>query len=563
MIIEMDFFLDKLKKYGQLSIPFLLGICAFIFVTGGKILWPSNINWLFGDSAEALYGWQLFRNTPIFQNPLGANYPYGMGIGGSIINSEQLFIFAFPFKLISRWLPIQFQYTGLWVLLCFICQAIFSWKLLGKITNNSLIKLLGSVFFVLAPTFLIRYPGALSFLGQWLILAGILLYLSLCFRSYAWPVLLVTSSLVHGYFLIMLLAIWLADLLKRKIFGELTYKEIIKNILVTVLILLVVMWQVGYFMLHSGYAGPGLGVYRMNLLSFVDPYVQGWSHVLLVQPHTVGDYEGFSYLGLGTIILGIVALAGLIKIIEHHQIKILCFKLKKNFTLLVVAFLLMIFALSNCIVLGKYELIQYRLPMIFATFRASGRMALPLYYLIYLGIFYLIVRYYKKITAIILIFICLFIQITDLSNLFRSHKSWVNNLQPYNSPLKSPIWSLAAKKYKKIIFIMPEAYPIGWQAFTHYAAFNRLNINEGYFSRMDYESLNKSKVELINDILHGQLDKDALYIVRDIKLRKMIVNSQMNIDYTVAEADGYFLLLPNWQECSTETEKMHWVRETL
>ncbi|MGC1855076.1 MAG: DUF6311 domain-containing protein, partial [Candidatus Aquirickettsiella sp.] len=98
----MDFFLNKLKKYFYLWIPILLGICAFIFVTGGKILWPSNIDWLFlnVDTANGLYAWQFFRYTPIFQNPLGTNYPYGMGMGGSIIYAEPLFLFAFPFKLL-------------------------------------------------------------------------------------------------------------------------------------------------------------------------------------------------------------------------------------------------------------------------------------------------------------------------------------------------------------------------------------------------------------------------------------------------------------------------------
>ncbi len=557
----MDFFLNKLKKNGQLSIPFLLGICAFIFVTGGKILWPSHINWLFGDSADALYGWQLFRNTPIFQNPLGANYPYGMGMGGSIINSEQLFIFAFPFKLISRWLPLQFQYTGFWVLFCFICQAIFSWKLLGKITNNCLIKLLGSVFFVLAPPFLIRYPGALSFLGQWLILAGIWLYLSLNFRRYAWPVLLAISSMIHGYFLIMLLAIWLADLLKRKIFGELTYQEIIKNFLVTVLILLAVMWQVGYFMLHSGYAGPGLGVYRMNLLSFIDPYSQGWSHVMRVQPHTIGDYEGFSYLGFGIIILGILSLAGLLKIIENRQVKIHYANLRKFFPLFGIAFLLMIFALSNCITLGNHELFQYRLPAIIGMFRATGRMALPMYYLIYLGIFYLIVRCYKKITAIILIFICLAIQITDLSNVFSSNWYWIKNLQSYNSPLKSPIWIQAAKKYKKVIYFLPESFPSEWKTLANYAAFNNLYINVGYFARVDFKKLDKNKIILLNNILHGQLDKKAFYLIKDIKLRQVIVNTKIKLPYKTIKADDYFLLLPNWYENSSEKERREWANE--
>ncbi|MGC1855074.1 MAG: DUF6311 domain-containing protein, partial [Candidatus Aquirickettsiella sp.] len=94
--------MNKLNPYRQLWIPIFLGIVVFILVTGGKIIYPNKIDWLFlhGDSEDGLLAWQFFRYTPIFQNPLGTNYPYGMGMGGSIIYAEPLFLFAFPFKLL-------------------------------------------------------------------------------------------------------------------------------------------------------------------------------------------------------------------------------------------------------------------------------------------------------------------------------------------------------------------------------------------------------------------------------------------------------------------------------
>ncbi|MFZ0218986.1 MAG: DUF6311 domain-containing protein [Candidatus Aquirickettsiella sp.] len=105
--------MNKLKNFPQLLIPILLGIFAFTFITGGKILCPSNINWLLlnVDTAGGLYAWQFFRYTPILQSPLGANYPYGMGMGWAVIFAEPLFLFAFPFKLISKLLPTSFDET--------------------------------------------------------------------------------------------------------------------------------------------------------------------------------------------------------------------------------------------------------------------------------------------------------------------------------------------------------------------------------------------------------------------------------------------------------------------
>lgn len=555
MIIYMDFFWYILKRYSQLLIPILLGIAAFIFITRGKILWPSNINWLRGDQIDALWAWEFFRYTPVFQNPLGANYPYGMGLGGSIIYSEPLFLFAFPLKLISNLLPVPFQYIGLWVFLCFILQAFFSWKLLGQITANQWLKSLGSIFFILSPVFLARYSAG-AFLGQWLILAAIWFYLSPSFRSYAWCLLLCLSSLVHAYILFMLLALWGADLLKRTILIELTCQKIIKHILFTGSILLLVMWQAGYFMLHSGYIAPGFGLYRMNLLSFIDPFIKEGSRFLISHTHTAGDYEGYSYLGFGIIILGIFGLAGFLNLKKKQKIKIIFSNIKKIAPILGVSFLLMIFALSNRIAFGQHELFQYKLPEIFGLFRATGRMALPIYYLIYLGIFYLIVKCYRNLTSIILILICLAIQITDLSKAFNKLRHSCNNVQTYNSPLKSSIWLQAANKYKKIFYTLPEFDPEkwDWKALVRYAAFNRLSINAGYFARQDAKIFNKNRMALINKLIHGEFDKDAFYIVKDKNILSFIVNAKMNFPYKICRTDGYFLLLPNWIDNFTEVD---------
>lgn len=559
----MEFLINRFKKNSDLYLPFLVGILAFIIVSGGgKIIWPTNIKWLVGDNLDALVAWQFFRHTPLFQSPLGANYPYGMGLSGSIIYAESLFIFAFPFKLFSSLLPVKFQYSGLWVFVCFILQTLFSWELLKKITHNQTLLLVGSLFFVLSPVFLFRIQeGSLSFLGQWLILAGILLYFSLNFRSYAWCTLLVASSLIHPYFLLMLLALWGADLIKRIIFVELSYPKLIKFIFFTLLTVLIVLWQVGYFILQSGYEGPGLGLYRTNLLSFINPFYANWSYILPLSPHTAGDYEGFSYLGLGMIMLGLLGLAGLLALSDQRRKLIVGVNTKKIIPLVAITLFLMVLALSNRIVIGQYEWIQYKLPDFLGIFRATGRMALPLYYLIYIGVFYLIVNCYKQKTAVTLILICLVIQITDSSRKFIETRHCFNP-PCYHSALKSSVWSKIAKKYKKVILLLPESHPSDWKILARYAAFNGLSINSGYFARVDFEKLRKNKKVLLNKILQGQLDKDSVYLVKDEKLRQIVTHVKMNLPYKVLNTDGYFLLLPGWVESSTKAERRNWVKGT-
>lgn len=550
----------KPNKYNLLWVPILLGITAFIFVTGGKIIWPTNINWLYmnGDIANDLISWQFFRDTPIFQNPLGSNYPYSMGVGGSIVYAEQLFLFAFPFKLFSKILSTPFQYEGIWILLCFIFQGLFAWKLIEKITNVFLLKFLGSVFFILAPPFLWRLHGSPSFFGQWLILAGILLYLSDDFRKYFWPILLSIAALVHPYFLFMLLAIWLADLLQKKLTNVITFQTIISYITLTSLLLLIIIWQEGYLMIHSGYEEAGFGFFRMNLLAFIDStdaFCKSWSLILPDLSHTGGDYEGFSYLGLGIIILIII---GLSKLIIQQPIRNIVLKFKKLNSLMVVSFLLMLFALSNHIAFGRYELFHYKVPGMVNMFRASGRMALPMFYLIYLGAINLTAKCYKKKTAILLIFMALVIQISDSRKVYTHFRNILNHAPLYISGLNSPIWEEAAKKYKKIIYVLPEVYVRDSLALINYAAFNKLMINIGFFARHDLDKFFENKNKILNDLLQGKLDKNSFYVIKNESLRRMITNTKMNLPYKVVDIDGYALLLPNWKQNSTKMERLNW-----
>lgn len=452
--------MNRLKNYYSLCVPVLLGIATFVFITGGKILWPNNINWLLlnVDTADGLYAWQFFRYTPILQNPLGANFPYGMGIVGSLIYAEPLFIFAFPFKLISSLLPTCFQYEGLWILLCFILQGIFSWKLIEKIINDKGLIFLGCIFFVLAPPLIWRLHASIPFFSHWLILAAILFYFSSSFKKYAWPILLVISSLVHPYFLFILLTLWGSDLLNRCLFKELTYFKLSKYIFITILIILLTVWQAGYLVLHSNFEGPGLGIYRINLLSFIDPTdglgFNSWSHLLKNQPKITGEfYEGFVYLGLGMIVLGLFTFP---RLFDTENLKIV-FHSKKVICLLSISILLFFYALSPHVSFGKYELYKYSLPEIFNIFRVSARMALPLYYLIYLGILCLVIKSYEKFPAKILIFISLLLQIADSSETYSNFKHRLAiHPSSYSSPFKSNIWVKAARKYKKIIYVLPD-----------------------------------------------------------------------------------------------------------
>mgnify|MGYP006286010095 CR=1 FL=1 len=154
-----------LGKSSQLRITALLicfAILAFLLIMGPYALIPTNIAWLSsGDPAQHYLGWAFYRHSP-WTNPIGLNPDYGMDISSSIVYSDSIPLMAILLKPFSAWLPETFQYLGLWALLCFVLQGYFAYLLIGRMTKEPLLKILGAGFFIFAPAFLWRFGGARS-----------------------------------------------------------------------------------------------------------------------------------------------------------------------------------------------------------------------------------------------------------------------------------------------------------------------------------------------------------------------------------------------------------------
>lgn len=76
-----------------------------------------------------------------------------------MIFSDSNPLLAILFKAVDGWLPETFQYFGLWLLACFVLQAWFGWKLLGLITDNAALRLLGCGLLVFSPPMFLRTGG--------------------------------------------------------------------------------------------------------------------------------------------------------------------------------------------------------------------------------------------------------------------------------------------------------------------------------------------------------------------------------------------------------------------
>jgi hypothetical protein len=540
-------------------LPILIGAAAGFLILGWQPLSLENIAWLQkdDDSAQHYVGWLFYRHSP-WTFPIGSNPNFGMEIGSSIVFSDSIPLFAVFFKLFSGFLPDTFQYLGLWLLFSFMLQAIFAWKLVGLITDDTTIKSCATGLFVIAPAFLYRacFTGAEALSAHWLILAG--LYLCLTKnpepKKWKWLALTVVASLVHAYLLAMVLLLWLADSLRRLLVRQIGPAALFKEYCIVITGMLLSLWQAGYFIPKTGLGGPGFGSCKMNLLALINPYVfypplshvvpETWSYLLPSLPATiVFEYEGFNYLGLGIILL----FAGLLPRIVH--------RLNRSefdltwLPLFVSCVLLTFFAITHCVSIGSVNLvfgIPDKVEALASIFRCSGRMFWPVYYLIIWFLLFMLVRSYRKKTVTAVLLAVLALQLADTSAGW-GPKKLDNSMvgKTWTEPFKSPFWETAALHYKKIRVIPAGASPINKEV-SYFAARHRMATDSAYLARYDTEKLKKLDAYDVDLLNTGNYQADTLYFVGPSNgdLAKKHLKAGQDV---FAVVDGYSIIAPGWK----------------
>lgn len=528
--------------------PWFAGAVLFLIVTGGGILKPTYLDWLmFGDTAQHWIGWQFFRQTPLLQWPLGANRGLGMELGNSIVFSDSIPLMAFIFKYLNPLLPEQFQYFGLWILLCFCLQAHFASKLLSRFTDSRVLIALGTLLFAIAPAALWRLHGHYALLSHWTLLAGLYLYTDAAYRNRRWALLLAVTSLIHAYLLAMLLALWIVDLAQRVLRKQLSLIRTMGLGAGTLVMLALIMWAAGYFMIGGGVSSGGFGVYRLNLLSVFDADGM-WSATIPDINGEPGDYEGFNFLGSGMLILMAVALVGAALNRSVQVNKASCIPL----ALLCIG--LFIYALSNKVALGSSELFEYSLPdpllKLGETFRASGRFFWPVYYALYLFTFWSLFSRLKHRVAVAACALALVIQAVDMKSSWVYFHEKFDAAPVWHSPLSAPIWNEFPHHYKKVVLLLPTQLPAAWLELSHYAGTHHMRTNAGYFPRIDQRKLDKTTTQLIETVDKGTFRDDTLYIFENDYLWKL-ASTRATDAYVVGAVDGFRFLAPGLKQCET------------
>jgi hypothetical protein len=538
----------------NLVLPALLGSVAYFLVVGTDVLNPQYLGWLLGrfDPIQHYLGWDFFRHSQ-WTSPIGLSPTFGLDISSSIVYADSVPLMAIIFKAFDPFLPKEFQYFGIWLLICFLLQAYFGWKLATIYFDSILKRSLVTIFFIVSPQMLWRlntHAGVHNALvSHFLILAGMFLTLRKddSKRFVYWCILFFASLSINFYFLLITSFLWAADSLDKYLSKSHSVKNFAKELLILLAIVLFAGWQIGYFAIATSSVDIwGYGFFRFNLMAPIDSYGLSLFVPNLNLPSTWG--EGYGYFGAGI-------LAGILFALPYFFIKRVAVKefIKKRPALLLVLTLFLLLSLTNNVGIGSISYL-INLPdlalKILGITHSAARFFWPIYYFLLIFIAYAIQKIYSKKLSLIILCVLAFTQIIDLYPLVRSIKEEYSKDKTgvYDtSVLKDKLWGDIAQNYEKLVVIPAINQPVNWETFAFFASKYGLATNAIFTARIDSSKVINANKKLNELILSGNLESDTFYVVQDSFV--MPILSTANIDSPMIKLDGLNVFLPGWRKC--------------
>ena len=463
------------------------GIILFILIYGLKIVNPCYDAWIFGliDSLS---------------------YPVSM----SVVWTDSVPMFAVIFKLFRAVLPETFQYLGIFGLLSFLLMGALSAVLIYRITGSFITSVISSPFFVISFPMIHRMFYHTSLTAQWLIILAFIIWFSdVCSLSMPKRILIysgygILAISIHPYLWAMGTAIIIFSLIEELISDKKIHKFIIFCLSIFLPSFSVLYLLGGFYGDVS--ASYGTGEFECNLNSFINS--MGHSSFLPSLPVCFEQYEGFAYLGLGMIILVIISLS--LFIVKKYRLDIR----KRLIISLMIIFSL--FAVCPNISINDHVIVTLKFPsfisQLMGIFRSCGRFIWPVMYMIMAAVIYYISGSLRKISAVIIIFVCLIIQFADISSyLTQKHQIFADNNYTYTTSFdESSALSSVISSYKHII-IVPMDGDLEMQA-AYYAYEHHLSINRFYFARDIVSAENNVLDSYKDDMSKEKYSKDFLFI---------------------------------------------------
>jgi hypothetical protein len=375
----------RLQRTLALAAVALFAIAWFVHFAGWETLAPWSIDWcMSGDWSTHELGFLHYRNEP-WALPLGKLtgmlYPVGTATG----YTDSIPWLAVFFKIFSSWLPVDWQYIGPWIALCFVANGAAGLALArsGARELPAWHWVAGALLFVLTPTLLLRV-GHPSLCAHALLLFGLWANVARFERVPLVLSLLAAANLfaagIHPYLEVMVLALTMAAVARLTWEKRLRWHLALAYCAGTFAAVCLTFALFGYIGGQVGNDAGGFGAFSAELATFFNP--AEFSRFFTPWPRGAQQYEGMAYLGLGIFFLDAVLLVCLAA--RWNVTRTLPWRRAIPLTIAAVA--LAVFALSSNITFKAQTLLDLSklyapFSAVTGAFRSSGRFIWPLHYL--------------------------------------------------------------------------------------------------------------------------------------------------------------------------------------
>ncbi|MCR5097695.1 MAG: DUF6311 domain-containing protein [Lachnospiraceae bacterium] len=546
----------------------LAGLVFFLAVFGGRIIDPTYTDWLLHsddlegsvDLTQHYLGWVFYRNSPW-------QFPFGLTEGiysspVSVIYTDSIPLFAFIFKLLSPVLPAQFQYFGLYGLLCYCLMGGFGALLVHRVCKNTIFTMLAAVLFICNPVMLNRMYLHTALAGHFIVVAGLCLYFyhkSLPARRLLllWTVLISCGTLINAYFTPMLYG-----LLFFAVLGEIRCKnataKAVDNLVILglpPLLTAFLCYCFGMFYGNVPAAAGGLEVLSFNLNGFFNPltkltdfhdHIMGYTDMNYsrwlppLPMSTAYQNEGFAYLGVGVMLLFLmiimIAVSKPLSVQTGRSVSDLfgsedTMEAPCRNSLLFFMIICLVLALSPVATFGENELYHLPLPGFihdaWSSFRSTARFIWPVYYcLITMILFFMgrLVSHSKnrsqRILFTVLMSAAVILQLFDLSPGYIEKHGAFSDIRPYRTTLSDPMWDELGEGASHIIFYPPTEYGLYEDGktsveFEIYALKHGLTLSNTYMSRNLCSFADEDTYDHFNELASGSSCPDIIYVFFD------------------------------------------------
>ena len=516
----------------------VVGAFFFFCIYGFVVLDVTYDDWIrnaTGDFAQSYYGWKFYRASDW-------HWPIGLMDGVAdpsltpIMYIDSVPLFDVFFKILSPILPGTFQFFGIWGLCCFVLDGAIGARIVFQLTNNVIYSTFASVFFTLTTFSIQRLYTHTALAANWVILLGILLIItnnegrSIIKHVLLWCGLFFLAISVNMYYvpiigiLMVLEVIYLVFSQKCTVLG---FSELCASMIGAVL----AFYLYGGFYHISGTSvnGGGLGRLGANLNALLNPmetglYLTGWSKFIKSKPVAVlGQYEGYSYLGLGLIaLLSIAAVGVMAKGMRWIKNVWATAHVKIVYVFCAIA-LLMVASFGTEVTLNGRTLFHIPYPdfflKIYGIFRSTGRFMWGVWDILAILAFTVVYKTFSNKVAAILLIACLLLQVEDLSPMLQDRSQlYKHKQQTYTALIKPKNLDPLLTGKKHVLFMGDKQlkfqlyYDVAEEAIPR-----SVTLNDFYYSRRDAIAIKKYKVQERKKMSSGIFDKDTLYVFDSFK----------------------------------------------